>query len=258
MSPKAPNQALTIGELAKRGNVATSLLRYYEKENLLQPSGRSTAGYRLYAPDAERRLRFIRSAQRYGFSLNDIRLILGATRASDDAGANIRAIAEQRFMEIEQRVTEMLVLRHELELFLDDVALHLDQSVGASAGEQYRELLEQACGHSHGHAKTSSLQKLTQRLGCNLASAEWATLFKDLRGQHLHIWRDDDGYSILFSDPNAPLEKALARLAASESNCEAHLEPEISSAESGLLFRARGANAFLFAQLFLALEAAEA
>ena len=69
-------QPLTIGELAKRANVSTSLLRYYEKENLLRPAGRTEAGYRLYSPDAERRLRFIRSAQRYGFSLNDIRLIL--------------------------------------------------------------------------------------------------------------------------------------------------------------------------------------
>jgi len=36
---------LTIGELAKRANVSTSLLRYYEKEQLLQPSGRTQAGY---------------------------------------------------------------------------------------------------------------------------------------------------------------------------------------------------------------------
>ena len=51
--------------------------------------------------------------------------------------------------------------------------------VGEATGEQYRALLEQACGHDHGHSQASSLQKLTQRLGCNLASAEWATLFAD-------------------------------------------------------------------------------
>ncbi len=249
------DQLLTIGELAKRANVATSLLRYYEKEGLLAPSSRSAAGYRLYAPAAERILRFIRSAQRYGFSLNDIRLILG--RGGDD-DTNLRDLAEQRFLDIEQRVTEMLVLRHELELFLDDVATHLDRSVGEATGEQYRALLEQACGHDHGTSQASSLQKLTQRLGCNLASAEWATLFADLRGRHLHIWRDDDGYSVLFSEPDAKLEAALARLAAAESGCEAHLEPEISTQDGGLVFRARGPNAFLFAQLFLALEATEA
>lgn len=250
-----PDQLLTIGELAKRANVATSLLRYYEKEGLLAPSGRTSSGYRLYAPAAERTLRFIRSAQRYGFSLNDIRVILGR---GGNGGTNLRDLAEQRFLDIEQRVTEMLVLRHELELFLDDVATHLDRSVGEASGEQYRELLEQACGHDHGTSPASSLQKLTERLGCNLASAEWQTLFADLRGRHLHIWRDDDGYSVLFSEPDAKLEAALARLAAAESGCEAHLEPEISTQDGGLLFRARGHNAFLFAQLFLALEATEA
>ncbi|MBT8442416.1 MAG: MerR family DNA-binding protein, partial [Gammaproteobacteria bacterium] len=112
--------------------MSTSLLRYYEKEALLKPSGRTASGYRLYAPAAERTLRFIRSAQRYGFSLHDIKLILGATGDSADVSTDIRELAEQRFLEIERRVTEMLVLRHELELFLDDVAQHLDRSVGES------------------------------------------------------------------------------------------------------------------------------
>ena len=250
--------ALTIGELARRANVSTSLLRYYEKENLLQPAARSAAGYRLYAPAAERRLRFIRSAQRYGFSLHDIKLILGATDSGDQRGEAIREIAEQRFMDIEQRVTEMLVLRHELDLFLDDVARELDESVGESTGEQYRALLEQACGHEHSQAGTSSLQKLTRRLGCSLASAEWDGLFADLRGQHLHIWRDEDGYTARFTNPAPRVKAALERLAAGESNCDAHLEPEVSAEDGGLLFRARGPNAFLFAQLFLALESAEA
>jgi len=57
---------LTIGELAKQGSVATSLLRYYEKEGLLEPVGRTAAGYRLYSHDSVRHLRFIRKAQRYG------------------------------------------------------------------------------------------------------------------------------------------------------------------------------------------------
>ena len=252
------DNALTIGELAKRANVSTSLLRYYEKERLLEPSGRTEAGYRIYRPDAERTLRFIRSAQRYGFSLHDIRLILGASGTRSQEGSDLREIAEQRFLDIEQRVTEMLVLRHELELFLDDVAMHLDRSVGESAGEQYRELLERACGHEHAEPGPSSLRKLVERLGCNLARAEWEDLFADLRGRHVHIWHVDDGYSVLFSSPDEKLRSALDRLAAAEHGCDAHLEPEISDEEGGLLFRARGPNAFLFAQLFLALEVAEA
>jgi len=249
---------LTIGELAKSGNVATSLLRYYEKEGLLEPVGRTAAGYRLYSHESVRHLRFIRKAQRYGFSLNDIKLMRGAAHDQGDSKHNIRQIAEQRFMEIERRVTEMLVLRHEMEIFLDDVTHQIDESAGEEVGNRYRELLEQVCGHEHEDQQHSSLQKLSSRLGCNLANAEWNSLLEDLRGQHLHIWQDDEkGYSVLFSSKDPKVISALEKLAAAESGCEAHIEPVVEPSEGGTLFRARGDNAFLFAQLFLALEAGE-
>jgi len=252
-------QTLTIGELAKRGNVATSLLRYYEKEGLLEPVGRTAAGYRLYSPDSIRNLLFIRKAQRYGFSLNDIKLIRGAAHDAAGSKHDIRQIAEQRFLDIERRVTEMLVLRHELEIFLDDVTEQISRTAGKEVGNQYREMMEQVCGHEHTDRHRSSLQKLTERLGCNLASAEWETLLADLRGEHVHVWRDgDESYSALYSSQDPKVIKALESLAKDESGCDAHLEPVVEHAEGGTLFRVKGTNAFLFAQLFLALEAAEA
>lgn len=250
-------QALTIGELAKRGNVATSLLRYYEKEGLLEPDGRTAAGYRLYAPEALKHLLFIRKAQRYGFSLKDIKLMRGAAHEGSQAH-DIRAIAQQRFLEIERRVTEMLVLRHELELFLDDITEQIGASADPQVARQYRELMEQVCGHEHHGNRRSSLDRLIQRLGCNLAEEEWATLLADLRSEHVHIWREeDDGYSILYVDNTARVRGALERLASSEADCGAHITPEVAPVEEGIMFRARGANAFLFAQLFLSLEAGE-
>jgi DNA-binding transcriptional MerR regulator len=254
MNENINTKPLTIGELARRGNVATSLLRYYQKENLLQPVGRTDAGYRIYDTDAEHQLRFIRSAQRYGFSLNDIRMILGT---GDSDGADIVDIAEKRFLEIERRVTEMLVLRHELELFLDDVAVHVDRAAGQNAGQRYRDLVEQICGHENHHAHGSSLNKLLRRLGCNLADAEWEQLFANLRGRHVHIWRKDDGYTIRFPVADADLVDALEKLVASEIDCDAHGQPELTPDGDGYTLSARGDNAFLFAQLFMALEVAE-
>lgn len=249
---------LTIGELAKRGNVATSLLRYYEKEGLLEPSGRTAAGYRIYAPEALKHLLFIRKAQRYGFSLKDIKMMRGIGHAGDTPH-EIRNIAEQRFMEIERRVTEMLVLRHELELFLEDVTEQIGETAAPDVALQYRELLEQVCGHDGHDHRSSPLKRLTQRLGCNLAREEWDKLLADLRGQHVHVWReDDDGYSILYVDGSAQVRRALEKLADSEASCGAHMTPEVAPSDDGIMFRARGDNAFLFAQLFLALETADA
>lgn len=248
---------LTIGELAKRGNVATSLLRYYEKEGLLTPSGRTAAGYRIYARDSLKHLLFIRKAQRYGFSLKDIKMMRGTAHKGEDA-RNIRDIAELRFLDIERRVTEMLVLRHELELFLEDVTEQIGETAGPDVALQYRQLMEQVCGHDQHDQRQSPMQRLTSRLGCNLAKKEWEKLLRDLRGEHVHIWKDEnDGYSILYVNATTKVCKALEKLAASEASCGAHMTPEVAPADDGIMFRARGDNAFLFAQLFLTLEATD-
>jgi len=252
-----PGKPLTIGALARRLNVSTSALRFYEREGLLVPARRSASGYRLYPPGAEKTLLFIRRAQRLGFALSDIRLLLQA-EGKTGAGSNVMDIAEQRFLDIERRLTEMLVLRHELEFFLEDLTDRVGRVAGGQAGRLYRDLLDRVCSHD-GHRKAASpLTRLMQRLGCALAGAERKKVFATLRGRHLHIWRDDDGYSILFTGRDRGVEPALRQLAASEADCHAHVEPHVSEAEEGWLFQARGPNAFLFAQLFLALESAEA
>jgi MerR family transcriptional regulator, redox-sensitive transcriptional activator SoxR len=63
---------LTIGEMAERSGVATSALRYYEKEGLID-SARTPGGQRRYHRDVLRRVAFIRAAQHVGLSLDDIR-----------------------------------------------------------------------------------------------------------------------------------------------------------------------------------------
>lgn len=249
---------LSIGELAKLGGVATSLLRYYEKEGLLEPLGRTASGYRYYAAAAIQQLLFIRKAQRYGFSLQDIKLMRGTAHDDESDAHELRQIAESRLLDIERRFTELLVLRHEMEFFLDDVSEQIGESAGRDVGDRYRELLERACGHTHTDNRRSSLRKLSERLGCNLAKAEWESLLEDLRGEHVHLWQnDDDGYSAFFASQDSKVVKALEKLAASETGCNAHIEPRVEKTENGTMLQARGENSFLFAQLFLALEARE-
>ena len=247
------SKPLTIGELAKRANVATSLLRYYEKENLLSPSGRTDSGYRVYSQDAERRLRFIRSAQRYGFSLDDIRNIIGADKNNSEHGSEIMHTAQKRFIDIERRLTEMLVLRHELELFIEDLGIKFDGS-SSEIGEHYRELVEQVCGPEHHQHKQSSLNKLVARLRSSLTDKEWQSVFKKLRSQHLHIWRDDNSYSIQFTSFDESIKQALETIVGGEQAYDGHNQSEVINTEEGVLFRAHGDRAFLYAQLFLALE----
>ena len=63
----------TIGKLASLTGVSNDTLRYYEQEGLVEPAGKSPAGYRLYDKDSARRVHFIKHAQNCGFTLAEIR-----------------------------------------------------------------------------------------------------------------------------------------------------------------------------------------
>jgi MerR family transcriptional regulator, redox-sensitive transcriptional activator SoxR len=64
--------ALTIGEVAARGGVATSALRFYEQQGLIA-SERTDAGHRRYPRSVLRLVAFIVFAQKVGLSLGEIR-----------------------------------------------------------------------------------------------------------------------------------------------------------------------------------------
>ena len=64
-------QPLTIGQLAERGGVATSAVRYYEARGLIR-SQRTAGNQRRYEHAELRRLAFVRTAQRVGLSLDEI------------------------------------------------------------------------------------------------------------------------------------------------------------------------------------------
>src|SRR5580765_7205296 len=66
------HDTLTIGEVAVRSGMATSALRYYEREGLVR-AARSEGGQRRYEREVLRRIAFIRVAQRVGLTLAEIR-----------------------------------------------------------------------------------------------------------------------------------------------------------------------------------------
>jgi DNA-binding transcriptional MerR regulator len=99
----------TIGQLAKAAAVPISTVRYYERAGLLKPDARTGGNYRHYGERALDRLRFIRSAQATGFSLDDIRQLLSLTHSDDLPCDDVLALTRKRLAEVRQRVKE---LRH--------------------------------------------------------------------------------------------------------------------------------------------------
>jgi MerR family redox-sensitive transcriptional activator SoxR len=68
-------ELLTIGQVAERSGVPHTALRFYEEAGLIE-ARRTTGNQRRYPRAVLRRLAFIRTAQRVGLSLEDIRAAL--------------------------------------------------------------------------------------------------------------------------------------------------------------------------------------
>ena len=68
---------LAIGEVAARAGMSASRIRFYEARGLL-PEPERMAGKRRYTDDVFRRLAIIDAAQRVGFTLEEVRDLLGS------------------------------------------------------------------------------------------------------------------------------------------------------------------------------------
>jgi MerR family redox-sensitive transcriptional activator SoxR len=73
--PSAKSTDLTIGELAHRSGIATSALRFYERQGLIS-SSRTTGNQRRYGRHALRQVAFIRASQSVGIPLTVIAEVL--------------------------------------------------------------------------------------------------------------------------------------------------------------------------------------
>lgn len=105
---------LTIGKLARTAGVGVETIRFYERINLIDEPPRSPTGYRQYSQDAVGRLRFIRSAKRVGFSLQEIRELLELKSSAGTSASAVREIATKRISEIGDRIAELREIRRAL------------------------------------------------------------------------------------------------------------------------------------------------
>ena len=118
----ATSDQITIGELARRGGVADSTVRYYERKGLLRPSGRTQSNYRVYGPESVQRLHFIRSAQTSGLSLEDIQMLLDFRDGIPAPCADVQAVIESRLEQIRRQVRDLQIVQQTLERFRESCA----------------------------------------------------------------------------------------------------------------------------------------
>jgi len=99
------HQVLTIGALARQAGVNVETIRYYQLRGLLRQPGKPAGGARQYSEMDVARVRFIKSAQRLGFTLEEISLLL---KLEDGAHCGeAREIAEQKLVAVRERITDL-------------------------------------------------------------------------------------------------------------------------------------------------------
>jgi len=109
--------ALTIAGLAREGGVGVETVRYYQRRGLLtEPprpaTGGRSGGVRRYGAAEIRRLRFIKSAQIAGFSLEEIAQLLTLDAADDRPRA--RDMARARIAALDAKIAELSAARSAL------------------------------------------------------------------------------------------------------------------------------------------------
>ncbi len=89
------DRGLTIGTLARQAGVNVETIRYYQRRGLLVEPTKPPRGVRHYSGADVARIHFIKSAQRLGFALDEITLLLRLEDGTHCVEARVRIFSQE-------------------------------------------------------------------------------------------------------------------------------------------------------------------
>jgi MerR family mercuric resistance operon transcriptional regulator len=96
---------LTIGTFAKAAEVNVETIRFYQRKGLLSEPDKPSGSIRRYGEADVARVRFVKSAQRLGFSLDEIAELLRLEDGTRCREASI--LAEQKLKDVREKLAEL-------------------------------------------------------------------------------------------------------------------------------------------------------
>jgi DNA-binding transcriptional MerR regulator len=109
---------LTIGKVARRVGIRPSAIRYYERQDILQPTVRGANGYRTYSDEAVKLLLFVKRAQSLGITLKEIKPLLNLATQGRQPCTHVKQLARNHLREVDDKIRELQALRNELRTML--------------------------------------------------------------------------------------------------------------------------------------------
>ncbi|MBK5958238.1 MerR family transcriptional regulator [Rhodoplanes elegans] len=116
------DEAVPIGEAARRSGVKVPTIRYYEQIGLLAAPARTEGNRRLYTGAELHRLAFVRHARELGFDVEAIRTLLTLQDRPEQPCGEADAIAKARLAEVRARIAKLKALEEELTRMIDECA----------------------------------------------------------------------------------------------------------------------------------------
>jgi len=103
---KNTHDNLTIGAFAKAAEVNVETIRFYQRKGLLREPDKPYGGIRRYDESHVMRVRFVKSAQRLGFSLDEIAELL---KLQDGAGCEEASLlAERKLADVQEKLANLV------------------------------------------------------------------------------------------------------------------------------------------------------
>ena len=141
-------KTISIGQLADRTGLAVSAIRYYETQKLVSPE-RNAGGQRRFLRSDIRRLSFVQIAQKFGFSISQIRETFEALPdGRTPTKADWTKISHSFRDELDERIETLTNLRDKLDgcigcgcLSLKSCALYNKQDKAGKLGTGPRYLM---------------------------------------------------------------------------------------------------------------------
>jgi len=109
--------ALTIGRAARAAGVKIETVRFYERRGLVAQPPKGD-GYRVYSPELVARIRFIKEAQRIGFSLSEIRELLMLRADPSTDCSDVRREAMAKLEEVGRKIEQLRQIGAALETLI--------------------------------------------------------------------------------------------------------------------------------------------
>jgi Cu(I)-responsive transcriptional regulator len=104
-----------IGEAAKTSGVSAKMIRHYESVGLFPKAMRTESGYRRYDANEVNTLRFIRHSRDLGFSIEQIRELLGLWQNKRRPSRLVKALAQAHIEELEAKLSQLGAMKATLE-----------------------------------------------------------------------------------------------------------------------------------------------